>query len=371
MKVGINNNFRRFTACGQGRYFLGLLTALRYVDRSTEYVEIGPPDGETELEGRVRKSFREAGWEILGATLDAYRQRIDLLHNPYWTSPLFPLPRTVVTVHDIVPVMPGFEMYCQNLRSWAYYRLMSYTTRHASAIIADTRAAADDIQATLGISGRKIHVIPLAPDPSFGPATDGIAVERLRKEFGIDCPYVLYVASGFDYRKNIARTIEAFKSASTTFDSKTMLVITGDLRNLEYPASVESRGIIAKRENGIIKFTGYVRDESMPALYNGADLCIFPSLYEGGGLAMLEAMASGKPILASDLPTLRELAGDAAEFVDPHDPQQIAEGLVRLLSSPQRRRELGHKALEKSHQFSWERTAKETVQVYKQVLGQA
>ncbi len=373
MKIGINSTFRRFTACGHGRYLIGLLSALRSIDSPYQFVEYAPPVSELWNYARVRKTLAEARWELLDVSVIAAQHRIDILHNPYWTSPLLPFPRVVVTVHDVVPILPIFTAYRRNIKSWAYYQLISQTTRFASAVIADTQAAASDIQKFLGIDPRKVHVIPLAADQRFYSNRDVTTINRFCQQFGIDRPYILYVASGFDYRKNIFRTIEAFQKASSTFKSKNvMLVIAGDLRNLEYPASDDPRPLVAEKKlNDVVKFTGYIRDEDMPSLYQGADLCVFPSLYEGGGLAMLEAMVSGRAVLASDVPTLREMAGEAVEFVDPTNPDQIAIKMQQLMLDHGLRDELGQKAKERSQQFSWERTARETIEVYRNVLGHA
>ncbi len=370
MKVGINNTFRHFTACGQGQYLIELLKALPLVDNTIQYVEVGPNLSHLDLLGRVRKSKKEAFWELVGASFEAFRRGLDIIHNPYWAAPLLPnFPKVVVTVHDVVPLLPGFEMYRMQFRSKAYYKLMSLTTKYATAIIADSKVAAGDIRKYLGVTPSKIHVVPLAPAAKYSQTIEDDSVEKFCASFGLQRPYILYVASGFDHRKNVIRLIEAYENALPRFSLSINLVITGDLRNAEYPASNEVRELLY--HHGLddrVRFTGFVSGDDMPSLYRGAHICVFPSLYEGGGLAMLEAMASGRALLVSSFGALPELAGDAAIFVDPTQLQAITDGLVQLVNDRRLCEELGSRASARSQEYTWEKTAKGVVEVYKEVV---
>ena len=343
MKIGINSTFRRFPPCGQGRYLTSLVTAVRCHDPSSQYIEMGPPL--LGYAGRVRKSLGEAWWELVSISWVAKKHKLDLLHNPYWTAPLLPYPKTVVTVHDVVPILPGFELYRRGWPSKVYYDLISRTLRSAGAIIADTNAAADDIRRVVEPNYRRLHIIPLAPEDRFRETQRQTEVEDVCRRFGLNLPYVIYVASGFDFRKNLRRTIEAFEIAAAATHTRWSLVIVGDLRSTEYPASDDLRPFVAERKlTELVKFTGYVSDEDMPKLYQGASISLCSSIYEGGGLSMMEAMASGKAVIASDLKTLREIIGDAALFVDPFNPGSIAKALRTLLEDPRWREELGQHA---------------------------
>jgi glycosyltransferase involved in cell wall biosynthesis len=207
-------------------------------------------------------------------------------------------------------------------------------------------------------------VIPEAANPKFRPLTQGQFLPALKRH-GIETPYVLYVGS-LEPRKNLLRLLEAY-SRLRSWSDKWFLVIVGARsfrKSSPVVKRVEELGLEAS-----VRFTGYVPEEDLPAIYNGADLFVFPSIYEGFGLPVLEAMACGAPVVTSNTSSLPEVAGDAAVLVDPYNVNAIAVAMHQVLINPALGAELIEKGLIRAAQFSWKRTALETISIYKLVLG--
>jgi glycosyltransferase involved in cell wall biosynthesis len=188
--------------------------------------------------------------------------------------------------------------------------------------------------------------------------------DRLRRRFGLNEPYILYVGA-LTLRKNIARALEAFAELNSSHPGL-CFVLAGPSTWKKTPiASLLERLGITER----VLLTGPLTDDDLPALYNGADLFVFPSLYEGFGLPPLEAMACGTPVVTSNASSLPEVVGDAAITVDPYDVDALSGAMRRVLTDPCLRDEMRQKGLARASGFTWERTARETVSVYRQVLA--
>ena len=192
-------------------------------------------------------------------------------------------------------------------------------------------------------------------------------LEETCARYGIRRPYVLALGN-LQPRKNIARLVEAFALARQEGDLPHQLVVAGKAqwRESEVLATVERLGL-----EDVVRFPGYVADEDLPALYSGAACCAYPSRYEGFGLPPLEAMACGTPVLASHAGALREVVGDAAWVVDPTDVQDIARGLLALLTDPGTAQAYQERGLAHAATFSWHRLAEQTLEVYRQVVAEA
>jgi glycosyltransferase involved in cell wall biosynthesis len=183
--------------------------------------------------------------------------------------------------------------------------------------------------------------------------------------YGIRAPYLLHVGR-IERKKNLCRTLEAFARVRTQHARRIRVVLAGTPGpgGEEVFEAIERLGL-----SEAVRLTGYVRQEDLPALYAGAMVFLFPSLYEGYGMPVLEAMACGTPVLTSNVTSLPEVAGDAALQVDPLDIESIAQGILKLVEDPQRRDEYIRKGLGRVKAFTWERTARETLAVYRKTLG--
>jgi glycosyltransferase involved in cell wall biosynthesis len=235
--------------------------------------------------------------------------------------------------------------------------------RRVDAIITDSECSQRDIAHYLQVPKEKITVTMLAAARHFRVLSQAESAPALARA-GVAPPYILYVGS-LEPRKNLLRLLEAYRLVRE-WSPRWGLVIVGARnawKSTPVAAAVERYGL---QDN--VTFTGYVPDEDLPALYNGAGLFCFPSLYEGFGLPVLEAMACGAPVVTSNTSSLPEVAGEAALLVDPYDVEAIAAAMQRVLSEPELAEDLRRRGLARAAEFTWERTARETIAVYERVL---
>jgi len=270
--------------------------------------------------------------------------KIDILHTSDWAeSPSSAF--KVTTVHDLAPILyPNLfpRDIVRNIVNTHKLRL-SWVMKESNRIVVPSEATKKDL-AKLGFNEKIIRVIPEAVSPNFKKATDE-EILALKKKYKISGDYVLSV--GMNPRKNTQRIIEAFDKSRYGKDLK--LVFIGLPK------------YISVQENRNIRIVGHVKNEELNILYSGAKALIYPSLYEGFGLPILEAFACECPVVTSNISSLAEVAGDAAVLVDPYDVNSIAEGIEKALRGP---KGLIEKGLERIKDFSWEKTARMTLAVY-------
>jgi glycosyltransferase involved in cell wall biosynthesis len=292
----------------------------------------------------------------------ARRHRLDIVHDPTGVSPLLLTPgRRVATIHDVIPLIsPAASTTLDRL---IYQHWLPRIARRLDAILTVSACSRHDIVRLLGVDPTRVHVVPNAVGPAFAP-TPREQVEAVVRRHGISAPYILYVGS-VEARKNLSRLLDAYATLRAQ-DSSRQLVIVGAAGWKSSPvyATVERLGL-----GRSVLFTGYIPDADLPALYGGADLFVFPSLYEGCGLPVLEAMACGTPVVTSNTSSLPEVAGDAALQCDPEDVPALAQAMHDLLRDPARQHDLRERGRAWAQTFSWERTATETLQVYQQLAA--
>ena len=286
-----------------------------------------------------------------------------IYHAPYYRlypSPaIAPLPCPgVATFYDLIPLSAeGFSIADR----WMIRFLHQMVGRNAARIIVLSRAARDSFVSKLKLDPAKFVVIPPGVDSSFGPRSPANVTE-LRRRLGLPEDYFLFVGTNKPH-KNLPRLIEAIAQLPT--DSPP-LVIAGneDRRFPQARRAVERLGLKNR-----VHFLGPVAEADLPALYSGATLFVFPSLEEGFGLPVIEAMACGTRVACSTAPGLDEAAGEAAVRFDPQAPDQMAETMLQLLQNRDWRLEIGRRGLAHAAEFTWERAARETVKVYEAALG--
>ncbi len=269
-------------------------------------------------------------------------------HSPYFIKPYWlPLP-SIVTIFDLIPI--HYPDAIANAALRLVFRLVvSLSARTATRVIAPSVAVREDLIAYLRMPREKIGVVPLGIDARFAQQSD-MEVARMREKYSLPHSYVLSVGINKPH-KNLGTLIQAWERVQT----EASLVIAG-----AWDARYEPRGLGAGR----IRWIHNVEDADLPALYSGATVFVMPSLYEGFGLPLLEAMACGAPVIASNTSSLPEVVGDAALMFDPRDANMLAALLARVLSDRSLRDELRAKSLARAKEFSWERTARETLAVY-------
>lgn len=284
------------------------------------------------------------------------KESIDLIHQTKnYTVPLCFAGKRVVTIHDVIPHVFA-EQYLPSEAAKRYYRfVMRITIRNSDRIITVSDFSKKEIIKHLGVEPKKIEVVYLAVCDRFKQINQEEAGSDLLAKHGIDRPFVLS-AGGSEYRKNNERLIAVFKQ---NFAQTHLLVVLGQKWRNES---------LDNEKNDNIIFVGSLSEQELILLYNRAELFVFPSLYEGFGLPILEAMACGTPVATSNLTSLPEIAGGAAELFDPYDADDIKRTMQRVIASKQLQAELIGRGLQRRQDFSWRKTAEETAAVYEKTL---
>ncbi len=300
--------------------------------------------------------------KIIQEPLDLlFTRKIDLFHGLDARMYDSRRVKNVVTIHDI----PQHSNQYSGTRH-PEKKIRRYETIMAKAdrIIADSAYTKADILRFYSIPEERIDVVPLGVEvPVRQKEEKEIQAAMLR--YGIHAPYLLHVGR-IERKKNLCRTLEAFSWIRKQHARRVRIVLAGTPGpgGEEVFETIERLGL-----NEAVRLTGYVRQEDLPALYAGAMIFLFPSLYEGYGMPILEAMACGTPVLTSNVTSLPEVAGDAALQVDPLDVESISQGILRLVEDPKLREEYIRKGFERAKTFTWERTARETLAVYQKTLA--
>jgi glycosyltransferase involved in cell wall biosynthesis len=296
-------------------------------------------------------------WEHLGLPVMARRDRLSVFHGPVNVVPRgLPCP-SVVTIHDL-----AFIRFPETVPKRRYRYLsveLRSSAKRAERVIAVSEATKQDLVELLHVDPEKIVVIPLGVDSRFRPFSAREAADFRRRHY-IDKPYLLAVGN-LEPRKNLPRLLEAFAQVAPRIDHDLVMIgaegwLTGELHE----------ALARLRLGGRVKMTGFIEDSELPGWYAAADLFVFPSLYEGFGLPILEAMACGTPVVASSTSSIPEVIGDAGMLVDPYKIDVIAGALLRMAGETPMKDELRAKGLARAATFTWNRTAELTVQVYRE-----
>ncbi len=290
------------------------------------------------------------------------RTDLALIHFPHYNLPLLQRRPFVVTVHDL------FTFDYPDIHSGLVPRavnqlLMRHAVRRAHAIITPSTATARALGRRFPDSSGKVISIPEAADQRFTPTRDAAAEAAWQTRLSIRPPYILYLGQWKAY-KNLPTLIAAFRLVNQAMPT-TQLVLAGD-----DPRHPEVRSQAVGLPGGSIVFPGRLPDTAIADVYRGAAAVVLPSLAEGFGLPVIEAMACGVPIVCSELPVLREIADGVATFCDPNDPASFARGILTVLtaSSSDGTRERG---LARARSFSWAQAAESTVNLYERILAGA
>ncbi len=290
----------------------------------------------------------------------------DLAHVPYWGGPLrSPVP-VAVTIHDLIPLL--LPAYRGGLLARLYTGLVAASARGAQAVITDSQASKADILRHLGLLPERVHAIPLAAGPQHGPTADP-ADAPVRQKHALPASYALYLG-GYDVRKNVETLLRAYATVSEAVAGEFPLVLAGRLPGKRSPRFTDVQGLVD--EMGLrdaVRPIGWVDEDDAPALYRMASCFVFPSRYEGFGLPVLEAMACGVPVVAADATSIPEIVGDAGFLVHPDDARGMAGAILSVLLQDELASSLREKGLARAAQFSWARTAAETLAIYEQVLA--
>ena len=365
MKIAFD--LRRIGNPGIGRYMKCLAESITAQAPEHEYLLILPPQSEHLVHApNAQKLCTALKYYSFREQFELPRllrlHKVDLLHSPHFLLPLvLPCP-AVATIHDVI------YLACpEDLPSFAgrlYYRaMMNACSRIATRIVTDSKHSKDEIVRYLHADTAKIEVVYPAVDPFFESVADPAQVGSVRSRFGIERDYLLCVGI-YKPRKNHAGLLKAFQLLLKS-RVQSQLVIAGPMG--------EGRPILQRlaAELGIadhVVFTNFVNDADLRALYSGARVCVCPSLYEGFGFTVLEAMACGTPVVCSASTSLPEIAGQAALYFNPHRPEEMAVQLGRALTDDGARASLIADGRSNLLRFSWSETAWQTLAVYHAAL---
>jgi len=365
LKIGVDARPLSYQLTGIGVYLRYLLDELQKIDDRNDYYLIsnGPIQYTlmnprwTKLSGHFRYKFVSTFWMQFNVPPLAHKLSFDL----FWASrhhlPLL-LPKeikTVVTVHDVVNRSYPETMALPNLL--VERLLMKLSLNRSEEIIADSRSTAADIREQFGISAGKLHTIHLGT-PLF--------LERVKRDQGqggtVPRRYFLFVGT-LDPRKNFERLFKAFEMLKPLRRGLHLVIVGGEgWKNKKFRKMVQMHPLKTQ-----IHMTGYLPRDQLASYYENAICLMFPSLYEGFGLPILEAMSCGAPVITSDTSSMPEVAGDAALLVNPYDIPSIADAMKRLMSDKALREHLIRSGLKRVKHFSWKRCAEETLRIFNRV----
>jgi glycosyltransferase involved in cell wall biosynthesis len=336
MRVGIDiRELEKGKRTGIGRYlrnFIAYASSARPEHRFFLYgnQRTDPEIGGENIEVRIRPEGMTLWWDQVVLPGLANRDRVDLFLSPFIKGPVRVACPLVVTIHDLMfLVYTEYDSWRSRPKNALFKRMATWVGRRADLIIADSDYSARDIERLLGLDIAKVQVLPIGLDESYRPVEDEDVLGEMRGRYGIERPYIFYLGN-FKPHKNVQALLRAFAGLEGKFREEYLLVLGG-----KPDAWTDERKGLAK-ELGIgeqVRFIGLVSEEDMPALYSGAELFAFPSLYEGFGLPPLEAMACGAPVVASNRTSVPEVVGDAGLLVDPEDVEGMSQEMEKVLGN--------------------------------------
>lgn len=374
MRIGIDYTSAVRQGAGIGRYTRGLIEALAAKDSENRYTLFSA--GRDPRATRWPANFRYRALPLTDRHLSILWQRlrlplpvelvtgpVDVFHSPDFVLPPVWRARTVLTVHDL-----SFMRYpeCSSPPLLEYLmRSVPRSVARADLVLADSENTRQDVIELLAVPPDRVRTVYVGVEERFSTPVPADEIARVRERYGIDRSYILGVGT-LQPRKNFPTLIRAFGRLRQEHGVEHQLVIAGGKGWLDEPiyATIDELGL-----RGPVLLTGFVDDADLPALYQGADVFAFPSLYEGFGIPILEAMAGGTPVVTAQASSMPEVAGDAALLVSPHDVGELAHALWRLLSEPALCDALILRGHQRVSRFRWEHSAEALLEAYASLVG--
>lgn len=373
MRIGLDATALPPQPVGAGNYMIQLVRALSAVNADDQLVVFvqsrgwelfALPEGRP-VEWQIVKDRNPGSrllWEQTQLTKLVQKINIDLLHSLHYTRP-FQLPcASVVTFHDMT-----FFLYPQlhtRARRVFFPTAMKISARRADAIISVSESTRKDAIRLLGIDPDRIITAHLGVDPSFQPIEDTVQLSQIAEKYGLPDHFILYVGT-IEPRKNLPLLIKAYRQLVAQ-GTEYKLVLAGNYGWMyeEVLTLIEDLDL-----SELIYLPGYVSQSELPLVYNLAELFVYPTIYEGFGLPVLEAMACGVPVITSRIASLPEIVADAGILIPVDDIEALSEAMRQVLLDDVLKQKLIHDGLLQAKKFSWERTAELTWKVYLQVLA--
>jgi glycosyltransferase involved in cell wall biosynthesis len=372
-RVGIDA--RKIKDFGIGTYIRNLLESVARRPESQEYrfriyVRRADRDALPSLPGNFEVVEEDSpGYSLTELTRFAWRllrDRLDLFHATHYVVPPLARARAVVTIHDIIHVL--YPQFLPNRAALIYARAMiRRALRRADRIITVSYNSKRDLVDYFGVAPSCVEVIYNGVGREFRTSLPEAEIDRVLRRLGLRRPYMLFLG-GEKPHKNVRNVLRAFAEARRRQPIPHSLVLAGPMpkNRSRVEALIDALQLAAS-----VFRPGVVPEEDLPGLFAAADAFLYPTLYEGFGLPVVEAMACGVPVLTSSTSALQEIAGGYAELVDPIDVEAIARGIVTLATDPARRAELTELGKRRAADFSWDRAAEQTMRVYAEALNRA
>lgn len=363
---------------GSGQYIRNLVTTMRTLAPGLQLTLVVPagdnvdaPEGVEVLRPAIRYGghlgkvhFEQVIFPRLLAELNA-----DLGHVPYWGSPLrSPVP-IVVTIHDIIPLK--LPAYRGGLLARLYTGLVAASARGAQIVLTDSIASKNDIVERLGIPEDRVEAIYLAVSGEYRDRGENFVDMAIRQQYDLPREYVLYLG-GFDVRKNVRHLLKAYTYVRAGLADQVPLVIAGRLPKTITPRFDDVQSLIEQQNlSDAVRLIGFVDEGHKASLYRMARVFAYPSMYEGFGLPVLEAMACGTPVVTTDRSSLPEVLGDAGFVVGAEDARGMAGAILAIINQDNVYEDLKQKGVKRAQDFTWEETVRETIAMYGKALTQA
>ncbi len=373
MRIGIDATPLPPQPVGAGNYIIQLIRALNEAQIDDQLVIFAQPYGpelfklptndliEWHIVGEMPPGERLI-WEQTRFSSLIHRARIDLLHSLHYTKPLSLPCASVVTFHDMT-----FFFYPQlhtRTKRWFFPIAMRISARQADGIITVSESTRRDAIQLLGIDPGKIFATQLGVEPMFRVIEGEASLSDIAAKYGLPENFILYLGT-IEPRKNLPNLIDAF-NILVEKGLQQKLVLAGKF------GWMYEEVLTLVRDHGLkdhIIFPGYIEQDDLPMVYNLASLFVYPTIYEGFGLPVLEAMACGVPVVTSDIASLPEIVGEAGLLVPPGDVNALSEAISRGMNDEELRTNLRRAGIQRAKKFRWERTAELTQQVYEKVLN--
>lgn len=372
MRIGIDGIPLATPKTGIGHYTFELAHSLAEIAPEDEFEIIAPVPLDTSIAPaavNLRTVLGRTGalrkrWWTIGLPLHVHENRLPLFHGTNYMVPLWQRCLTIVTIHDLSLLLHS-DTHREDLVRRAKRRLPTMT-RIATHILTDSEAVKKEICEHLAVNPQKITAVPLASRRMFSPVPLEQTYEA-RRRLGVEDDFILFVGT-VEPRKNLITLVRAFDELMRTTNLRPQLVVAGqkgwltdDLYKYVEQSDLKDR----------ILFTGYLSDNDLASLYSACKVSVYPSLYEGFGLPPLEAMACGAPVITSRIPVIMETAAGAARLVAPTNLQELTAALVEMLRDPNARQHYAAVGRQRAAEFTWEKTARRTLEVYREVCAQS
>ncbi len=366
MRIGLDANPIFRTRAGVGQYAARLAERMSAVSRDDEFfLYYWGPEATSSEDWIARDNVVVRRVSPKGALASEVRaDRIDVFHGTNFRRRARGRRGSVITIHDLaLKIFPHLRR--RWLGDWIGYLKMSRDARLCERVIAVSESTAADIVRHIGVSREKVRVIPLAAGAEFRPVDDRVRLAELLARIGMNRPRYILFSGTVEPRKNVPVLLRAYARLRNEYPD-TGLILAGapGWKSGEATDFIHAHGLDAE-----VRITGYLAPRDLTVLYSGAAVFVLPSLYEGFGLPPLESMACGAPVVVSSGGSLPEIVGDAAIVVPPDDVEGFRREIARVLSAPELARELREKGFRQAARYSWDRTATETLKVYREVTG--